>query len=132
MAYKYQPRLEKRFNQFKSVHQAAPLLFKKIERVEAIMFLFFLALMVQAILEREVRQSMKAKNIDAIPIYPEHRIAYHPTTAKLFDRFEGVSVYHLKKGRKTNKFQDELTTLQKELLEILGISEGEYWSENHV
>jgi len=40
-AYKYQPRLEKRFNQFKSIHNAAPLLFKKIERVEAIMFLFF-------------------------------------------------------------------------------------------
>ncbi len=37
-AYKYQPRLEKRFTQFKSVHDASPLLFKKIERVEGIMF----------------------------------------------------------------------------------------------
>ena len=44
-AYKYQPRLEKRFTQFKSVHEAAPLLFKKIERVEGIMFLFFLSLL---------------------------------------------------------------------------------------
>ncbi|CAB1063938.1 hypothetical protein D1BOALGB6SA_8723 [Olavius sp. associated proteobacterium Delta 1] len=32
-AYKYQPRLEKRFSQFKTVHNAAPLLFKKIERI---------------------------------------------------------------------------------------------------
>lgn len=54
-SYKYQPRLEKRFTQFKSVHEAAPLLFKKIEQVEAIMFLFFLSLMIQAIIEREVR-----------------------------------------------------------------------------
>ena len=30
LSYKYQPRLEKRFNQFKSVHEAAPLLFKNI------------------------------------------------------------------------------------------------------
>jgi len=46
-AYKYQPRLEKRFAQFKSVHHAAPLLFKKIERIEANMFGFFIALIIQ-------------------------------------------------------------------------------------
>ena len=132
IAYKYQPRLEKRFTQFKGVHHAAPLLFKKIERVEAIMFLFFLALMIQAILERELRQNMKARCIDAIPIYPEHRIAYHPTTAKLFDRFEDVSVYQLRKGSNVKLFQDELTKFQKELLEMLDMKESEYWSENYV
>ena len=41
IAYKYQPKLEKRFTQFKSVHNAAPLFFKKIERIEANMFVFF-------------------------------------------------------------------------------------------
>jgi len=40
-AYTYQPRLEKRFCQLKSVHNVAPTLFKKVERVEAIMLLFF-------------------------------------------------------------------------------------------
>ena len=49
LSYKYQPRLEKRFNQFKSVHEAAPLLFKNIKRVEGIMFLFFVALIIQVI-----------------------------------------------------------------------------------
>jgi len=52
-AYKYQPRLEKRFCQLKSVHQVAPTLFKRVERVEAIMLLFFLALILQAVIERE-------------------------------------------------------------------------------
>jgi len=42
--------MKKRFNQFKSVHEAAPLLFKNIERVEAIMFLFFVALIIQGII----------------------------------------------------------------------------------
>ena len=73
LSYKYQPRLEKRFTQFKSVHEAAPLLFKKIERVEAIMFLFFLSLLIQAIIEREVRSRMKERGIKALPIYPEFR-----------------------------------------------------------
>ena len=60
-AYKYQPKLEKRFMQFKSIHHAAPLLFKKITRVEANMFAFFIALTLQALLERELRQAMHRK-----------------------------------------------------------------------
>lgn len=127
LAYKYQPRLEKRFTQFKSIHKAAPLLFKKIERVEGIMFLFFVALMLQALIEREVRYKMKDNKIMALPIYPEQRIAYHPTTAKIFDRFSGISLYYLKKGRNIKRYQDELSDLQKEIISILGMSEKEYW-----
>ena len=127
LAYKYQPRLEKRFTQFKSIHKAAPLFFKKIERVEGIMFLFFIALMVQALIEREVRHKMKDNKIAALPIYPEQRIAYHPTTAKIFDRFAGISVYHLKQGRNIKRYQDELSDLQKEIITILGMSEKDYW-----
>jgi transposase len=43
-AYKYQPRLEKRFSQFKNFHNAASLLFKKVTRVEANLFVFFIFL----------------------------------------------------------------------------------------
>ena len=127
-AYKYQPRLEKRFTQFKSVHKGAPLLFKSIQRIEAIMFLFFLALMIQAVLERTVRNTMHIKKIDSLPIYPEHRIAYHPTTAKIFERFEGVSVSRLVLDQKEILIRDELTELQKVLLDIIGISESAYWT----
>jgi len=127
-AYKYQPRLEKRFTQFKSVHKGAPLLFKSIQRVEAIMFLFFLALMIQAVLERMVRNTMHVKKVESLPVYPEHRIAYHPTTAKIFERFEGVSVYKLMQGKDEKIIRDELTFVQDELLDIIGISKKEYWS----
>ena len=40
-AYKYQPRLEKRFCQLKSVHQVAPTLFKRVERVEDYVVILF-------------------------------------------------------------------------------------------
>ena len=50
VAYKFQPRLEKRFQQLKSVHQVAPTLCKKVERVEALMFLYFVALIIQALI----------------------------------------------------------------------------------
>ena len=129
-AYKYQPRLEKRFTQFKSIHNAAPLLFKKINRVEAMMFLYFLALIIQAVIEREVRMNMKKKEIDNLPIYPEHRLAYHPTTAKIFERFCDVSTYTLCHGKKViEKFVDSLTDTQITILKLLKISEKQYWSE---
>ena len=127
-AYKYQPRLEKRFNQFKSIHNAAPLLFKKIERVEAIMFLFFIALMIQAIIERQVRQNMKEHEIDKLPIYPEHRVAYHPTTAKIFDRFSDISTYFLMENNNvTEEFNDSLNQIQLTILNLLHITENQYW-----
>jgi transposase len=128
MAYKYQPRLEKRFEQLKSVHDAAPLLFKKVERVEAIMFLFFLALIIQSVLERQVRGKMKADCVESAPVYPEHRRASHPTTAKIIDRFYDVSTYSLLKGDMIERrFSDSLTQPQRELLRLLEIDEGTYW-----
>ena len=127
-AYKYQPRLEKRFYQLKTVHLAAPTLFKKIERVEAMMLLFFLALILQAVIEREVRKQMNVSKIKALSIYPEHRLAYHPTTAKIFDRFHDISTYQIKtKDRVVEEYRDELTDLQKEILTLLGMTEQDYW-----
>ncbi len=128
LAYKYQPRLEKRFEQLKSVHLAAPTLFKKTSRVEAMMFLFFMALIIQAAIEREVRNSMKAKEIDAIAVYPEHRLAYHPTTAKIIERFHDTSVYRVMRGAEVEmEYRDDLSAVQTEVLELLGMTEQDYW-----
>lgn len=94
-AYKYQPRLEKRFSQFKSVHKAAPLYFKSIERVEANLFLFFMALMIQALIEREIRAKMLADGIESLDIYPEERESKFPTANSVLGAFENIShVYH--------------------------------------
>jgi transposase len=129
LSYKYQPRLEKRFTQFKSVHEAAPLLFKKIERVEAIMFLFFLSLMIQAIIEREVRLKMKEEGIKTLPIYPESRDAYHPTTSKILDTFEGISSYQVTIEGRTREFRDSLTQTQKTILSLLNIDINDFWGK---
>jgi transposase len=128
-AYKYQPRLEKRFSQFKTIHNAAPLLFKNIKRVEANMFLFFVALIVQALIEREVRKKMTQEGRKALHIYPEERAAAHPTTNKMLERFEPLSTYSLIEDEQVvEEFKDDLTETQKLLLSYLNISEEEYWS----
>jgi transposase len=112
------------------VHQVAPTLFKRVERVEAIMLLFFLALILQAVIEREVRLKMKSSDIDALSIYPEHRLAYHPTTAKIFDRFQDISNYRiLEEGKVTKIYRDEITDLHKEILSLLGMTVDDYWQK---
>jgi len=128
-AYKYQPRLEKRFSQFKTVHNAAPLLFKKIERIEANMFGFFIALVVQALIEREVRNKMKENKIETIRVYPEQREADHPTTSKIIDRFESISTYKIIENSKiVEAFKDSLNDDQKLILSLLNIEENKYWN----
>lgn len=128
-AYKYQPRLEKRFTQFKSIHHAAPLLFKNIERVEAMMFLFFVALIIQAVIERQIRNNMKKNEIDKLPLYPEHRLSYHPTTAKVFDRFSGMSTYFLydNNNKVSQELSDSLNDIQLTIIKLLSMSERDYW-----
>jgi hypothetical protein len=39
-------------------------------RIEAFFTLYFLALLVQALIERELRLAMKRENIDELPLYP--------------------------------------------------------------
>jgi transposase len=129
-AYKYQPRLEKRFQQFKHIHHGAPLLFKKLERIEATMFAFFIALMIQSLLERQVRQQMADRNIPAIALYPEDRDASHPTTAKIMGLFEEVSTYRLtSSSKKTKEYRDELTEVQQIILKLVGLPENAFWTK---
>ena len=128
-AYKYQPRLEKRFSQFKSIHNAAPLLFKNVSRVEANLLVFFIALIIQALIERAVRTKMGDDGLSGLLIYPEEREANRPTTNKIIDVFDPVSTYSISEnGHVVEEFRDELTDTQKLILEYLDIPESDYWS----
>lgn len=129
-AYKYQPMLEKRFAQFKSFHNAAPLLFKKVERVEGNMFAFFIALLIQSLIEREVRRAMKMSGVKTISVYPEDREASNPTTAKIMDVFEDVSTYQLcDESGCVEEYADDLNATQELILKLLNIDARAYWGK---
>ena len=129
-AYKYQPRIEKRFCQFKNIHNAAPLLFKSIERVESCMFAFFISLIIQALIEREIRTKMKKRKIRAVEVYPEDRDATHPTTTKVLGIFQDVCSYKITHpDSNAGEYRDELTELQILILDLLNMSENTYWKD---
>ena len=95
------------------------------------MFLFFLSLMIQAIIEREVRLKMSEQEIKSLPIYPEDRDADAPTTSKILDNFDGISSYQIKAGGNIIKeFKDSLTPTQKQILSFLDIKQYEYWGNS--
>ena len=91
------------------------------------MSLFFLSLMIQAIIEREVRLKMKEWDIEILPIYPEFRDAFHPATLKILSVFEGISSYQVRMGQITKEFRYSLNQTQELILNMLGISLDYYW-----
>jgi hypothetical protein len=72
-AYHYQPNLERRNHLLKGPQQVAPVYLETAHRIEALLLCHFLAMLTEALLEREIRTSMKAQGLAGIPLYPELR-----------------------------------------------------------
>jgi hypothetical protein len=68
-AHKRQPSIEKRFEQTKTAFEIAPVLLKNEGRNEALFFVYFLALLVQAIIERELRLAMQRDGVEMLALY---------------------------------------------------------------
>jgi transposase len=121
-AHKGQPTLEKRFQQTKTVHEIAPVLLKNPGRIEALFTLYFLALLVQALIERELRTAMRRARIAELPLYPEERRCKRPTTEQVLRLFSHAERHALLRGgRLVQVFPPELTELQERVLGLLGV-----------
>lgn len=125
--HKGQPTIEKRFQQCKNIHEIAPVLLKNEGRIEALFFLYFLALLVQALIERELRTAMRRKHIQELPIYPEDRLCSRPTTEQVMRLFSLAGRHHLiRRDKKVQTFLPELTSLQRQVLRLLGVPAQAY------
>ena len=92
------------------------------------MFGFFTAFVIQGLIEREVRNKMREQKIEKLRVYPEQRDAIHPTTCKILDRFENISMYKIMMNSTVvETFRDSLNEDQKLILELLDIGADEYW-----
>jgi transposase len=122
-AHKGQPMIEKRFEQIKTVHEIAPVFLKNEGRIEALFTLYVIALLIQALIERELRRAMARDGIDDLPIYPEQRQCAHPTTEQVLRLFSLAERHQLRQhGRTVQLFDLSLTDLQRQVLALLGVS----------
>jgi transposase len=117
-----QPLVEKRHDLLKNTLQVTPAFLHNVSRLEALLFLEYLAVTVHALVERELRLKMSENHLQQIRLYPEARQCSAPTAERVFDIFEHLQTHPLlKEGRKIRTFRPRLTELQKEVLELLGI-----------
>lgn len=126
LIYKYQPYVEKRHALLKTELEIAPVYIKKPRRAAGLVHATFLAMILDALIERAVRQGMRREGIESLPILPEGRYTKTPTTARILEMFSDVSWFEFERGDETVIFPVQLTTLQKLLLRLLDMDLSSY------
>jgi hypothetical protein len=130
--YKAQPHLERRHATFKGVIEAAPLTLKSDTRIDALGFCLYVALLVHALVERELRRAMAAKGIPSLPLYYEHRACAAPTAARVFELLgplASTAVFHA--GELLAVSPPALDPLQRQILSLLGVPASAYRPASH-
>lgn len=126
--YKRQSYIEKRFSQLKTQFEVAPVFLKRVRRIVALLTVYYLALLVQALVERELRLAMERNGLPALPLYPEGRACTAPTTRRLIDVFQNIQLHEMTapNAKHPVRFATELSPIQLQLLDLLEIPRSDY------
>jgi transposase len=128
-SYRYQPNLERRNHVLKGPQLVAPVFIEHPHRIEAILLCHFIAMLTGALIEREIRNSMKAEELKSIPLYPESRECPSPSTPRILEIFNDARRDHLvNDGRVVKDFDPELSPLCQQVLELLHVPSSVYAS----
>ncbi len=119
--YKFQPYVEKRFSLLKTDLEIAPVYLKKPRRAAGLLHAYFIALVVASLIEREVRNGMRRRNLKTLALLPEHRPTPTPTCPRILEAFRDVRWYEVELKGEVMAFPIELSQLQRTLLELLGV-----------
>jgi transposase len=126
-AMKRQPGVEGRHHVLKGVVGFVPVYLKSNERIDAFAFLGYIAVLVHALIERELRMAMRDAGIAQITAYPEERACKAPTAARVIEIFEPLCAHELVASGEVLKLYDpSLSKLQLQVLDLLHISAEVY------
>jgi transposase len=133
-AYKRQPLIEKRFSQFKTDFAVAPVYLKNVARIQGLLAVYFLVLLLQTLLERELRRAMARGNLPSLPLYPEGRACTRPTTQKIIELFEPIQRHAVLPATHPGSAEDQqplilittLTPVQRKIVQLLGLKPADY------
>ena len=120
--YKSQPFLEKRMYTKKTVLEVAPVFLKKEKRIEAMLFLYFLALMIVSLIERKIRMNMEKQTIEKLSILPQRMNTAKPTWNNIRYFFRNVHLSEiLKDGTCIQATVKGISELHEQVIELLEI-----------
>ena len=107
--------------------EVAPVYLQTPHRIEALLLCHFLAMLTEALIEREIRTSMKTQDLAGIPLYPELRNCPAPSAPRILEIFDDVQRHQLISGDQiVQTFQPQLTPLQQQVLDLLHIPASVY------
>lgn len=140
-AYKRRPAIEKRFAQLKSDYDVAPVFLKSPQRVLGLFTAYYCALLVQSLLERQLRRALERAasaanpeerdDASAIALYPEGRLARRPTARRVLDALEPLRRHELHTAATTPTgepiaLHDDLSPVQRHLLKLYELDPDTY------
>jgi len=127
-AYHYQPNLERRNHLLKGPQDVAPVYLETAHRIEALLLCHFLAMLTEALLEREIRTTMSTEGLAGIPLYPELRNCPTPNAPRILEIFDDLARHQLINAddQIVQTFQPQLTPLQHQVLDLLHIPASIY------
>jgi transposase len=117
--YKEQSQVERRIHHLKGPLAVAPMFLKNPERIAGLLCILVWALMVLALMERQVRRELKGQPLYGL--YPENRPSAAPTGPALMESLSGWCIVIIRQGGTIERQLAEATPVQHQILKLLGV-----------
>lgn len=117
--YREQSQVERRFHHLKGPLAVAPMFLKNPERIAGLLCILVWALMVLALMERQVRRKLAGKPLYGL--YPEGRPSPAPTGPALLEAFSTLCIVIMDDGDRTLRHLAQPTAIQWRLLQLLDL-----------
>ncbi len=117
--YKEQSQVERRFHHLKGPLAVAPMFLKNPERIAGLLCILVWALMVLALMERQVRRELNGQPLYGL--YPEGRPSPAPTGPSLIQKLSGLSIVIVQQRGAVKRQLAQPDSTQHRILKLLGI-----------
>jgi transposase len=118
--YKEQTQVERRFHHLKGPLAVAPMFLKNPERIAGLLCILIWALMVLALMERQVRRELRGQPLYGL--YPENRPSPAPTGPALIQSLGGLGIVIIRQGGTVTRRLAQPDPTQYQILKLLGVS----------
>jgi Domain of unknown function (DUF4277)/Transposase DDE domain len=118
--YKGQSQVERRFHHLKGPLAVAPMFLKNPGRIAGLLCILVWALMVLALMERQVRRELKGEPLYGL--YPEGRPSPAPTGPSLVKALSGLSIVIARQGGTVARRLAQPDPVQRRIIQLLGIN----------
>jgi transposase len=122
--YKNQHHVEGRFRDLNQLPvRVRPVWLHRPDRIETMIFLIMVAVLLFALLERQVRRTIAQTGQKIRGLMPEQRDTTRPKGARLLKAFNILSVVKLSDGQHSRLLLSELSSVQRQIIQALDLAD---------